>query len=54
MWAHLLKDKAMDIYKQIDQVQQWLRENQAKGSDAQYMAKVAEMRKLMNEAYTIN
>ncbi len=41
-----------DIYKQIDEVQTWLRENQARGNDDVFMAKVKEMRALMDDAYT--
>lgn len=43
----------MNIYKQIDEVQTWLRENQARGCDEIFMEKVAEMKKLMAEAYTV-
>ena len=43
----------MDIFKQIDALQNWIRENQAKGSDEVFMTKVAEMRALMAQAYTI-
>ena len=43
-----------DIYKQIEEVQQWLRENQAKGNDDVYMSKVEEMRELMKQGYNIN
>ena len=43
----------MDIYEKIDELQQWIRENQARGSDEIFMAKVNEMRRLMSEAYTI-
>ena len=40
-----------DIYKRIDDLQQWVRENQARGSDEVFMAKVKEMQDLINEAY---
>jgi hypothetical protein len=39
------------LYEMIDEIQQWLRENQAKGSDDMYMEKVKEMRELMAKAY---
>lgn len=41
----------MDIYKQIDQLQTWIRENQVKDSDDTFMQKVQELRALMNKAY---
>ena len=44
----------MDIYKQIEELQDWIRENQARGSDEIFMAKVAEMRALMAKAYNYN
>lgn len=43
----------MDIYKKIDQLQSWIRENQARGTDDIFMDEVAELRELMNQAYTI-
>lgn len=39
--------------KQLDELQDWIRENQAKGCNEVFMAKVKEMRELMNQAYTI-
>jgi hypothetical protein len=41
-----------DIYKKIDELQDWVRENQARGNDEIFMAKVKEMHALMNEAFT--
>jgi hypothetical protein len=39
------------IYQKINELQQWVRENQARGSDKVFMEKVKEMQRLMNEAY---
>ena len=39
------------LFELIDDIQQWLRENQAKASDEAYMAKLYEMRELMARAY---
>lgn len=42
-----------DIYKKIDELQDWIRENQVRGNDEIFMAKVKEMRELMDQAYTV-
>jgi len=41
-----------DIYKLIDDLQQWLRENQVRATDDVYKMKFNTMQNLMNQAYT--
>jgi hypothetical protein len=46
-----MREVTKTIYQQIDELQIWIRENQARGNDDLFMSKVAHMKKLMSEAY---
>lgn len=39
------------VWEQIDECQQWLRENQVKASDEAYDVKLKELRDLMDNGY---
>lgn len=41
----------MSVYKEIDELQTWIRENQAKASDADFKVKVERLRELMAMGY---